>query len=308
MHHTWILPYLLATYLLASALPLAHGGEFEGLGSVGEVKLVRNGFQFLEGPAKTPDGSLYFTDIPNDAIQRLRPDGKIELFLQPAGHANGLMYGGENRLLACQMDGQLAAIDLTTKSVSSLTSEYQGARYNACNDLVIDRTGGIYFTDPRYRAPEPWPQKVEAFYYRQPDGTVLRLGSDLTAPNGIMLSPDEKTLYVVPSMSSRMMAYDIIVPGKIGMGHVFCELQQPSGQTNTGGDGLTVDIKGNVYITSNLGVQVFSPNGKLLGIIECPEQPANASFGGPENKTLYMTSRTGLYSCELPVAGHLFRN
>lgn len=282
-------------------------GPIAELGPVGEVTLVRGDFKFTEGPAKTPDGSLYFTDIPAESIYKLSANGEIELFLKPSGSANGLMYGGENKLLACQMDGQLVSIDLASKEVTKLSEKYNEKRFNACNDLVIDKQGGIYFTDPRFKAPEPWPQGTEAFYYRAPDGKVTRLGEDLSAPNGIILSPDEKTLYVIPSMQRQMMAYAVTEPGKLGERKILCELQQKGSNTTQGGDGLTVDTLGNLYITSALGVQVFSPTGKLLGIIEVPEQPANVSFGGPENKTLYITARTGLYKCEMKVAGHLFR-
>lgn len=281
--------------------------ELKGLGSTGKVTKIQGDFQFTEGPALAPDGSVYFTDIPAESIMRLTPEGKVELFFKPSLHTNGTIYGGEGRLLACQMDGRLVAIDLKSKETTVLTDAYQGTRYNACNDLVIDKSGGIYFTDPRYRAPEPWPQGKEAFYYRHSDGTVTRLGDDLTAPNGIALSPDEKTLYVVPSMSSKMMAYAIDAPGKISDGRVLCETRQAEGQSNTGGDGLAVDSNGNLYITTGLGVQVFNPDGELLGIIECPEHPANCAFGGPELKTLYITARTGFYSCSMPISGHVHR-
>jgi gluconolactonase len=250
---------------------------------------------------------LYFTDIPSQTIHVLSPNGTISVFLTPSGFANGLMYGGQGRLLACQMEGQLVGIDLATKAITVLAGKYQDKRFNACNDLVIDKQGGIYFTDPRFRAPDPWPQGTEAFYYRAPDGQVTRLGDDLAAPNGIILSPDEKTLYVIPSMQRQMVAYQVTEPGKLGERRVFCELQQPKDNNNSGGDGLTVDSAGNLYITSALGVQVYNPAGKLLGIIECPEQPANVTFGGPDNKTLYFTARKGLYRCQMEIAGHQFR-
>lgn len=278
-----------------------------GLGDTGKIEKVQGNFQFTEGPAKTPDGSLYFTDIPAETIFQLTADGRITPFLKPSKHANGLMFGGDNRLLACQMDGQLAAIDLTSKEVTVLADEFEGERFNACNDLTIDSVGGIYFTDPRYRAPEPWPQGKEAFYYRSKDGTVTRLGDDLTAPNGIALSPNGKTLYVVPSMQSEMMTYHVTGPGKISKGKVLCQLQQIDGEQNKGGDGLAIDTKGNLYITSGSGVQVFSPQGMLLGIIETPEHPANCAFGGQDNKTLYITARTGLYKCTMPVEGYIAR-
>ncbi|MBX3421379.1 MAG: SMP-30/gluconolactonase/LRE family protein [Pirellulaceae bacterium] len=304
LRSSWV---FVLTTLFAHPVPTTNAQDIPSLGKVGPVELVQQGFQFLEGPAKTPDGALYFTDIPAEAIYKLTVDGKIEEFLKPSGFANGLMYGGDGQLLACQMAGQLVKIDLSTKQITVLASEHGGARLNAPNDLVIDRQGGIYFSDPRYRAPQPWPQQVEAFYYRAPDGTVTRLGADLKAPNGVALSPDESTLYVIPSMQSEMMAYPVEAPGKLGTGRVFCQLQQLEGKSASGGDGLAVDSKGNLFITSEAGVQVFSAAGELLGIIQVPEQPANCAFGGADNKTLYITARTGLYRCSLPIAGHLYR-
>ena len=187
-----------------------------------------------------------------------------------------------------------------------LTGSYEGNRYNAPNDLVIDKQGGVYFTDPRFRAPEPWPQGKEAVYYRKPSGEVVRLIDDLKAPNGVILSLDEKTLYVIPSMSKEMMAYPVEAGGALGAGKVFCTLKQPADRDNTGGDGLTIDSKGNLYITSALGLQVFNPQGETLGIIEFPQQPANVTFGGKENKTLYVTARTGVYAVEMQAEGHRF--
>jgi gluconolactonase len=301
-------------FILTFALSLAGIGaiqaqtRLEGLGATGPVEKIQGDFEFLEGPAKTPDGSLFFTDIPANSIYQLTVDGEVKLFLKPSLHANGLMFGGENRLLACQMDGQLASIDLKTKQLTVLSDAYQESRYNACNDLVIDRSGGIYFTDPRYRAPEPWPQTVEAFYYRSPNGEVTRLGSDLKAPNGIILSPDEMKLYVIPSMQAEMFVYDVVSPGKIENKRVLCSLQQVGNNSDGGGDGLAIDSEGNLYITTATGIQVYSPAGKLLGTIEVPEQPANCAFGGEDNRTLFITARTGLYRCpNMPIEGHVQR-
>ena len=282
--------------------------KLAGLGNTGTLEKIASGFEFLEGPAKAPDGSVYFTDIPPGKILRLTTNDKIETFFTPSLHANGLMYGGENKLLACQMDGRLVAIDLTSKEVAVLADKYNGKRFNACNDLVIDKQGGIYFTDPRFRAPEPWPQGKEAFYYRSAEGDVIRLGEDLPAPNGIALSPDEKTLYVIPSRQCTMMAYEIESPGKLGSAKEFCILDQVEGQTDGGGDGLAVDVQGNLYITAPKGIQVVSPEGKTLGIIAVPEKPANCAFAGKHNKTLIITARTGLYRCNMPVAGLIHRN
>lgn len=274
---------------------------------LGPVELVKDGFKFTEGPAWGPNQALYFTDIPANRIYRYSPkDGALDVFIEPTGHSNGLMFNLKGQLLACQMDGQLVAIDLSTKVTQLLSDKYNNIRFNACNDLVIDSVGGIYFTDPRYQSPEPYPQGTEAFYYRAADGTVTRLGQNLLAPNGIGLSPDEKTLYVVPSMQKQIMAYPIEAPGKIGNGRVLFELKQPNGEDNTGGDGMTVDVQGNLYITSALGIQVCDPAGELLTVIDVPEVPANVTFGGEDYKTLYITARKGLYRCSMPVAGLVF--
>lgn len=271
----------------------------------GPVKKIQGDFEFTEGPTADADGNLYFTDIPANRIFKMDTAGKIAVFVEPSGHCNGLMLNG-NRLLACEMDGQLKSIDLKTKKETSLVSQYNGVRFNAPNDLVIDKAGGIYFTDPRFRAPTPWPQKVEAVYYRTVDGKVTRLVEDLAAPNGVIMSPDEKTLYVVPSMQRQMWSYAIEGPGKLGKGKVLCELTQAAPGQNRGGDGLTVDTKGNLYITMAMGIEVISPAGKSLGIIKFPEQPANVTFGGKDRKTLYATARTGLYSTKTKSTGHVF--
>ncbi len=299
---------LLGVSIWLASITLSTAQQLSGLGEHGAVTEIQGGFQFLEGPAQAPDGSLYFSDIPANAIHRLSPDGKIEIFVEPSGRANGLMYGGHDHLLACQMDGKVVSIDLKSKQINTLSDAYREKPFNACNDLVIDKLGGIYFTDPRYGAPDPWPQEKEAFYYRSAEGKVVRLGDDLTAPNGIGLSPDEKTLYVIPSMSSEMMAYEVQRPGVLGSGRVFCQLQQVGDATDGGGDGMAVDVQGNLYITSAAGVQVFSAAGELLGIIAVPETPANCTFGGDDNKTLFITARTGLYRCTVPVAGLIPRS
>ncbi|MCA9059689.1 MAG: SMP-30/gluconolactonase/LRE family protein, partial [Planctomycetaceae bacterium] len=251
------------------------------------------------------NGNLYFTDIPQNRIHRRDAKGTLTVFAEPSGHCNGLMVVGD-RLLACEMDGRLKEFSLVDQSPTILADKFQGERFNAPNDLVIDQSGGIYFTDPRFRAPEPWPQKTEAVYYRNAAGKVTRLIDDRKAPNGVILSPDEKTLYVIPSMEAQMYAYPVQSAGKLGEGKVFCELAQVDGRENGGGDGLTIDTNGNLYITSARGIQVFSPDGKTLGILEFPEQPANVTFGGPGNHTLYVTARTSLYALETEATGHRF--
>jgi gluconolactonase len=276
-----------------------------GIGPTGDVQRLHTGLAFTEGPAADGSGNLYFTDIPGNRIHRLDSKGKLSVFIEPSGHCNGLMVFGD-RLLACEMDGRLKEYSLKDKTETPLADSFQDKRFNAPNDVVMDKSGGIYFTDPRFRAPDPWPQKKEAVYYRAADGKVARLMDDRKAPNGIILSPDEATLYVIPSMEKQMWAFPVENPGKLGKGRVFCELKQRPGGDNGGGDGLTVDTNGNLYITSGLGVQVFSAEGELLGVIELPEQPANVTFGGVDNRTLFATARKSLYAVPMEAQGHVF--
>ena len=304
-HVMFQIRHLCCLLTLLTILPECSAADIPGIGPVGKVQRLNTDFAFTEGPAADDHGNLYFTDIPNNRIHNRDAKGTLSVFVEPSGHCNGLMVVGQ-RLLACEMDGRLKEYDLASGKETPLALEFQGARFNAPNDLVIDKTGGIYFTDPRYRAPDPWPQGKEAVYYRAADGQVTRLIEDRTAPNGVILSPDEKTLYVIPSMEQKMWAYPVKSPGRIGTGKVFCELTQPKGQNNAGGDGLTIDATGNLYFTSALGLQIFDPTCKQLGIIPIPEHPANVTFGGPDRRTLFDTARKSLYSVETQATGHVF--
>ncbi len=277
-----------------------------GIGPKGKITKLHGNFKFTEGPAADAKGNIYFSDIPDEKIYKVDLQGKLSVFVEKSNHANGLMFNSKGELVACEMDGQLVAYDLATKKKRVVIDKYDGNRFNAPNDLVIDKSDGIYFTDPSFRAPKPFPQKKLGVYFTAGDGKVTRLIDNLPNPNGVILSPDEKTLYVIPSSQSDMMAYPIESPGKIGKGKVFCTLRQAEGKKGTGGDGLAVDSKGNLYITSGLGLQVFSPAGKLLGIIAFPEQPSNATFGGANFDTLYVTARTSLYAVQMEATGHLF--
>ncbi len=275
--------------------------KIAGLGPVGPAKKLFGDFKFTEGPAADKEGNVFFSDIPNNKIHKVDKDGKLTTFTDKSNKANGLMFNAKGELVACEMEGQIVAYSPEGKR-RVIADKFNDQRFNAPNDLVIDKSGGIYFTDPEYNAPKPFPQKIRTFYYIDSKEKVTRLfDEDLPNPNGIILSPDEKTLYVIPSSSSDMLSYPVEGPGKIGKGKVFCTLEGKGG-----GDGLTVDVKGNLYITTSLGLQVFDPAGKKLGIIKVPEHPANVTFAGKDNKVLYITARTGLYTIPMEIAGHVF--
>jgi gluconolactonase len=294
--------------LLAGVSNLVGAAEpIPEVGPAGEVEKVADGFTFTEGPAWDGKENLYFTDVAQAKIHILGADGKATLFAENAGPCNGLMFNAGGELVACDMGGgRLVAWSIATKEPRVLADEYEGKRFNAPNDLVIDAAGGVYFTDPQFRAPQPLPQGGQGVYYRAADGTVTRVIENLPAPNGILLSIDEKTLYVLPSMTAEMKAYAVDGPGKPGPERAFCNVKNSDGGDRGGCDGATIDERGNLYLTTALGIQVFDSEGAALGTIEIPEQPSNCTFGGVDGKTLYVTARTSVYSLPMLVKGHWY--
>ncbi len=296
-----------AVLLVAGARAAEDNKSIPGIGPAGEIVKVATDFKFTEGPAHDAQGSIYFTDIPNNKILKVDAEGKVSTFLEDSQGCNGLMFDQKGRLIACQGGaGRVIAIDPKTKEISVLAGEYNGKRFNAPNDLVVDRNGGVYFTDPSFR-PEASQDKM-AVYYVSADKQVTRLIDDLQRPNGVILAPDEKTLYVLPSGSPDVMAYPVEGAGKIGKGKVFCKLEQAATGPPRGGDGLTVDTKGNLYLTqpSLQSIQVVSSDGKTLGLIKFPERPSNCTFGGKDMKTLFVTAQTSLYNVKMEATGHRF--
>jgi gluconolactonase len=191
----------LCILLLPLCLPAADekAETVPGLGPLGPAVKLHTGFAFTEGPAADRAGNVYFSDIPNQKIYKVDLKGKLSLFRDKSNRANGLMVNARGEVVACEMAGQVAAYSPDGKKRRVLAAKHDGKRFNAPNDLVIDRHGGIYFTDPAFGAPLPLPQGKTAVYYLSADGKTTRLLDDLPNPNGITLSPDEKTLYVIPS-------------------------------------------------------------------------------------------------------------
>jgi cyanophycinase len=264
-----------------------------------EVVRVQTGFVFTEGPTADAAGNLYFTDVRASKILKLDAQGNLLTFLEDTQGANGLGFDARGRLIAAQGGAaRIIAIDVATRAITVLADKYNGQPLARPNDLVVDRQGGVYFTDPD-------PKSV---YYVAIDGRVTRLIDDLPRPNGVILSPDEATLYVVPSGSPDVMAYPVQAPGKIGSGRVLARLAQDASGPPRGGDGLAVDSAGNLYLAvpALKAIQVVSPAGKTLGMIAVPENPTNADFGGKDLKTLYITARTSLYAVQTEVKGHRF--
>jgi gluconolactonase len=263
-------------------------------------------FLFLEGPAWDGVDKLYFTDIQKRIIYRYSPATGFAVFRENSNGANGLAFDNRGRLLACEQDlGRITALDSSGQLAEVVAADYHGKRFNSPNDLVCTRDGRLYFTDPNFSNKADLPQDQQIIYYRNPRGHIMGVATGMQKPNGIMLSPDGKTLYVVDTMDKYVKSYSIDKSGLPVNGRVFCELQLPQGAQSgiSGADGLAMDCKGNLYVTASLGVQVIAPNGHILGIIAVPEEPANCEFGDKDRRTLFITARTGLYAIKLRIPG-----
>jgi gluconolactonase len=287
-------------------------------GTAGDLVKLFDGLKFTEGPTTDRAGNVYFSDINANRIYKVDGKGRLETFLEDSKATNGLMVDG-GRLLACQKDeGRIIAIDLRTKAISVVADTFEGHRFIGPNDLAVDKTGGVYFTDPRFPSSAPGNQEKQGVYYSGSDKQVTRLLDDLERPNGVLLSPDEKTLYVLPSGITDVMAYPVLAPGHIGPGHALCQLDQAPGATPRGGDGLTVAEDGTLYVAQPdiEALQVITPDGKTLGFIKLPGRPTNVEFGGKNMKTLYITLHhrdaekhpvnAALYKVKMKKKGHRF--
>jgi gluconolactonase len=290
----------LSILALALLFPLTINAQIQGIGPVGDVVRAQMGFQFTEGPAADLQGNIYFTDVQRNRIHKLDTQGNLTTFLEDTQGANGLMFDPRGRLIACQGGaGRIIAIDIATKNIEVVADRFNNVRFNSPNDLVVDRQGGIYFSDPIFGGTPS--QDLQAVYYVAPGGAPARIISNLTRPNGVILSPDEKTLYVLHSQPT-VMAYPVASPGQLGA-------PQSLALTGTGsGDGMTVDAQGNLYVTrpGNNAIQVLTPAGQSLGTITFQEAPANCTFGGTDMKTLYVTARTSVYTAKMLAIGHRF--
>jgi gluconolactonase len=263
------------------------------------VKLA-DGFAFTEGPSSDTEGNVYFTDQPNDRILKWSVDGKLSTFLAKgkAGRSNGLCFGPDGKLWACADEkNELWVIDVATGEHRVAVKDHAGKLLNGPNDVWVRPDGGAYFTDPFYKRPYwkrgPEEQDRRGVYYLSPKGELARVDGDYQQPNGVVGTPDGKTLYVADIGAGKTYSYSIREDGTLADRKRFCEL---------GSDGMTIDADGNVYLTVD-AVVVFDKAGKQIGRLEVPERPSNVCFGGKDQKTLFITARTGFYSAPCMVAG-----
>jgi gluconolactonase len=291
------LPVLVAVLTFSTSVraddasPVAPGAKLEKLAE---------GFKFTEGPAADAKGNVYFTDQPNDRILKYDTDGKLTTWMQPCGRSNGLCFGPDGKLWACADEkNELWAIDMETKKPTVVVKDFKGKLLNGPNDVWVRPDGGLYFTDPFYKR-DYWKRgpkeiDVEGVYFITPDRKgITRVIDDLKQPNGIIGTPDGTILYVADIGANKTYSYAIKKDGTLADKKLFCEL---------GSDGMTIDGKGNVYLTGK-GVTVFDKTGKKVAHIDVPEGwTANVCFGGSDMKTLFITASTRLYGLKMNVKG-----
>ncbi len=280
---------------------------------------LAEGFLFTEGPVWIPEGYLLFSDPNANTIYRSSPKGKLSVFRNKSGYAgadiaeyrqpgsNGLTLDtvgrltinehGNHRVTRLEKDGRLTV----------LADRYQGKRLNSPNDLVYKSDGFLYFTDPPFGLPKVFddPRKELPFsgVYRWREGGLQVRTTDLTGPNGIAFSPDEKYLYVSnwDAQKKIVMRYPVNGDGTLTKGEVFFDMTSASGAEAL--DGLKVDQQGNLYVSGPGGVWILSAEGQHLGTIKPPRLPANFAWGDEDGKTLYLTARSALYKMPLNISG-----
>jgi gluconolactonase len=264
-----------------------------------QLEKLADGFLFTEGPTCDAKGNIYFTDQPNDRIMVWSIDGQLSTFLQPCGHSNGLSFDKDGNLWACADEKNELWRISPDKTVMAIPSKYQDKLLNGPNDLFILRNGGVYFTDPFWK--RTWwshttmPQDCQAVYYLAPDHkTITRVINDFAGPNGIVGTPDGKTLFVADHAGKKTWSYKINKDGNLSNKKLFCEM---------GSDGMTIDSKGNLYLTGR-GITIFDKSGKQVGYIAVPDAgTTNVCFGGPDLKSLFITNMKGLYRIKMKIKG-----
>lgn len=285
------------------------------------METVKDGFAFINGIVwvkESGGGHLLISDIPANVVYRWTPDGKMSPFIEkpdwtiatgrpaaPRFGANGIAIDSQGRVVyAAEADRAVVRLEKDGKR-TILADRYEGKRLNSPNDLVLRSDGALYFTDPsggnRFA---DWDLKKELPYqgvFLLKDGKLQLVIKDLERPNGIVLSPDEKFLYVNDSVKRAIVRYDVQRDGTLANSKLFADMSAGKGTGNP--DGMKFDAKGNLYSVGPGGIWVFAPDGKHLGMIVPPEFAPGFTFGDSDGKTLYMAASTRLARIRLNVAG-----
>ncbi len=265
---------------------------------VGEVEKLAGDFKFTEGPAADAKGNVYFTDLRQHLILIWTVDNKLDTFRTESGRTNGLYFDKQGNLAACEGDPGRISLTSPDGTISIAADTYEGKRFNQPNDVWIHPNGGMYFTDPKYGSDvKNLDQDGMHVYYINPDrSSVVRVCDDFEKPNGVIGTSNGKTLYVTDAQASKTYQYSINPDGTLSNKTLFVEV---------GCDGMTVDKKGNVYMTprGKHSVDIYSASGNFIESIEVPERPSNVCFGGKNGKQLYITARTSIYRVAMTTKG-----
>ena len=273
-----------------------------------------DGCAFAEGPAADAVGDVYYSDCPNNRILVFRAaTGKTEVWQEPSLRANGMNFDAQGRLVVCcdGKDGGARAVRRYEPdgSITTLASHFDGKKLNAPNDLCFDSGGRIYFTDPRYGDKSDLEQECMAVYRIETDGSLRRVIDDMQTPNGILITPDDRTLYLVdhnpqPDGARTLVQYDASDDGSWHFARTLADFG-----TDHGGDGMALDVEGNIYLTAGsgekAGVYVIAPDRGQIGFIPTGEIAGNCTFGGPDLQTLYIAASASLYRIRLAIPGQL---
>ncbi len=261
-------------------------------------QLIARQFSFTEGPAADKQGNVYFTDQPNDKIWKYDTDGKLSVFMNSTRRANGLYFDRNGNLLACA-DEQNQLVSISPQGeVTVLVQNFQGHRLNGPNDVWAAPDGGIYFTDPLYKR-DYWDQQPDVagekvYYLAKGQSQPVVAAEDLVKPNGLVGTPDGKYLYIADIGGNNTYKYKIGPGGKLQDKQLFVV---------QGGDGMTIDNRGNVYLAGK-GVTVFNPAGEQVAHIDIPEDwTANVCFGGKNHDLLFITASKAIYTLQMNVQG-----
>ncbi|MGZ8159910.1 MAG: SMP-30/gluconolactonase/LRE family protein [Methylobacter sp.] len=273
------------------------------------IELIKDGFKGTEGPIGYSDGSLLFTETNDNRITRIAPDNTVSTFLENSNGANGLAVNASGEIIAVQTLKPQVGIIYPTDKQKTFAENFEGVGFQRPNDVVLHKSGGIYFTDsgtrPTKDNPNPPPSHPGVFYI-SPTGELKRLANDIERPNGIQLNKDETVLYVANTLGEHVLAYDIAADGSISNRRNFAKLDGWKNENNTwssGADGLAIDDNDRLYVASNSGIEVFDAKGEALGVIALPKKPQNIAFAGTDKKTLYAVGRGSAYRIPLLAQG-----
>jgi gluconolactonase len=285
-------------------VPILRDAGLSDLVESDEVETLADGFQFTEGPLGLDQDSLQFQDMKASRTYRIGPDGVVQLVREQTRGANGQTFLPDGRIVFCEQDGRrVSRMEPDGSGVETVVETWSGKRLNSPNDIVCRSDGTIYFTDPPYGVkPEDRELHFQGLFALDTRGQLRLLANDFEKPNGLAFSPDEHTLYVNDTARNHVRAFSVERTGDltVGSGRVFAQVDP---ETPGGPDGLKIDRDGRVYVAVAQGVWVFTPEGRLLGIIALPKRPANLAWCGPDARALAITAVDSVYRVRLKVTG-----